>query len=151
MLTHPKRHFRGLAETAYSGMIVLQRVIQLRLPEWLANESDRLTVLQRLACRRVDVRTDNDRTYSEAFVDLARGLRAAASMREMQVHENDVRSMGFRTGDSFGLGCRHRADLMPELFHKQLKAHREDDLILDDQKFHVQSPLSQNTENDGPT
>jgi hypothetical protein len=122
-------------------MIVPQRAIQLRRPERLGQECDRFTVLQRLTCRCVNIGADDDRTYAEDFVDLARGLGATPSMCETQVHQNDVGPVGFRAGDRTRLGRGNRTDLMSEFLHKLLKAHRDDHLILDDQKLHVPPPV----------
>jgi hypothetical protein len=129
-------------EASCLGMVVPQRAVQLGGPEGFRDESDRGTVLQRFASGCVNIRTDNDRTDAEAFVNLACSLGATSPVRETEVHENDVRSVRFRAGDGSILGGRHRTDLMAEIRYELLKAHRDDHLIFHDQKLHF-SPLVQ--------
>ena|ERR1700722_17497945 len=91
-------------EASCLGMVVPQRAIQLCRQERLWDECNRHTVLERLACCRVNIGADNDRTYAKDFVDLASRLGATSSMCETQVHQNDVRSVGTRTGNGPCLG-----------------------------------------------
>jgi hypothetical protein len=123
-------------------MVVPQRAVQLGGPEGFRDESDRGTVLQRFASDYVNIRTDNDRTDAEAFVNLACGLGATSPVRETEVHENDVRSVHFCASDGSILCGRHRTDLMTKIRYELLKAHRDDHLIFHDQKLHF-SPLVQ--------
>jgi hypothetical protein len=106
-------------------MVVPQRAVQLGGPEGFRDESDRGTVLQRFTSGCVNIRTDNDRTDTEAFVNLACSL----GVRETEVHENDVRSVHFCAGDGSILCGRHRTDLMAKICYELLKAHRDDHLI----------------------
>jgi hypothetical protein len=94
-------------------MIAPQRVIQFRLLERLGDERDRLTPLQRFACCRCNIGTDNDRTYPEGLVDLARRLGATSTMCKTQVHQHDVGSVSCRAGNSSFLGGGQPTDLMP--------------------------------------
>jgi hypothetical protein len=129
-------------EASCLGVVVPQRAVQLGGPEGFRDESDRGTVLQRFTSGYVNIRTDNDRTDAEAFVNPACRLGATPPVRETEVHENDVRSVHFCAGNGSIFSGRHRTDLMAKISYELLKAHRHEHLIFHDQKLHF-SPLVQ--------